>query len=470
MIRSRHALSFSVVMLTVAFIAAVMILYMNYLVPVWGYQGFYEFSPSKSSASLGCAVMYILGFAFAYPPVINRYSRFVVWILFFYLYVPSSVIVSMQGIPDDGGIMLVTCLAISFWIISFLPEIFVRSKSSNYRPATNLASQLGPNETNNHIIRSKYYVPVIVFSSLFFIVIFIYYFQIVNFVSLLDVYGQREIAADYAPNRSIMAYALQWEFRLISPFLIAIGLIFRKKLPIIIGIAGFLLCFSIIGSKSTIFVFLLMLFLYRFVLSNNYFSAFQVGVFLFVCLSIPLFVVLIAGNEINPLVDLTLSQILKRAFAVGGMTLGHYFDFFSHNPNTYFSHLGPVSWFINYPYGNFSVGQVLGNFQAGTYNYNMSANFWAIDGIASAGYVGIIVVGVVLGIILTMFNRWSKPKHFVLLCLSSLNCVWMLADSSLFPVLISGGWPFHFLLVYWYYSGICSSNTIYSNKVSVCTK
>jgi hypothetical protein len=84
----------------------------------------------------------------------------------------------------------------------------------------------------------------------------------------------------------------------------------------------------------------------------------------------------------------------------------------------------------------------------------MSAGFWSTDGIASAGYVGVVAIGIVLGLILTFFNFLSPDSSLRLLCLSSLSCVWMLADTSVFRVLLSGAWPLHFVLVHLFTKGL----------------
>lgn len=445
---SKHKLR--LVALTIGFIATVILYYINYLVPTWGYQGFNEFDIGKSLVSLTMSIVYTLLFPLVYPSEIKYYSRFVVWILFYFLYLPSLIIVSMSAIPADGGFALVSCLTISFWLIAVIPELTKFRLPNAYRFPAHQKSLLHSDLNNNVRYKSPYDTHVVVVSSAFIFSVFIYNYEILGFFNISDIYLQREIASDFTANRTIFAYAEQWTNRLISPFLLAIGLIYRNRAATIVALLGFFLTFLISGSKYSLFSPLLMVFIYRYVVARGEFSGLQIGVFFGAALAIPFFVVQYYGQDVTSFSGLVLSQILKRAFASGGMTLGNYYDFFATSPYTYYSHIGPVRWIAEYPYGNYSIGQVVGHFQAGTYSYNMSANFWATDGIAAAGYIGILIIGGVLGSILAVFNQFVKPKHLVLVCLSSVGCIQMLADTSVFRVLLSGGWPLHFLLVYLY--------------------
>jgi hypothetical protein len=213
------------------------------------------------------------------------------------------------------------------------------------------------------------------------------------------------------------------------------------------------------GSKFILFLIPLMYGMHYFFLRRQRLMATDLALLLSSILIAVLLLIEIYGEEVEGIVGLVLSQVAKRAVAVNGLTLGNYYDFFINdgNPFTMYSHLGPVSWLIDYPYGELSIGQVVGYFQAGDPSYDMSAGFWSTDGIAAAGHSGVVAIGIFLGALLAVFNIWARNIDLRLLCLSSLGCVWMLADTSVFRVVVSGAWPLHFLLVSLYTHGGWSS-------------
>lgn len=445
------------VIITFVYILVNIYNYCYYLTPVWGYQGFPEVDVHRSLGPLISAIAICITFSVIYPKTISVYSRFVVWFLFYFVFVPSIIIVSMQGYPKDGGYLLITCLTISLFFISYIPELCIKKgNAKNLNPLVKSISTLNKHiskGSNTYIkVRYEFTIGAILMFIVLIVLLFLFYSKIITIVDIRDVYGQREIVSEFTPNRTLEAYALQWLLRDISPFMIAVGIMFKQRVFLMLGIVGMGIGFFITGSKFIVFTIPLMYAVYFFVLNKEQVSAEDIVRLFCGTMIIMLIIIGVYGEDVESLVGLVTSQIVKRAFSINGMTLGNYYDFFINNshPFTFYSHLGPVGWFIDYPYGEFSIGQVVGHYQAGVFTYDMSAGFWSTDGIAAAGYVGILFVGIILGIILLIFNYWSRNSNLRLLCLSSLGCIWMLADTSLFRVLLSGGWPLHFLLVYFY--------------------
>jgi hypothetical protein len=427
--------------------------YYYYLTPVWGYQGFPEFNSDRSLGPLILASLSCLTFSAIYPRAIVFYSRFVVWFLFFFVFVPSVIIVAMQGFPVDAGYFLIVCLTVSLYLIAFIPESLANAKWKHvayYRKKISICHNALPPRTSGS--RSTFELILIFVFLLISVPLLAFYANVISFVELTNVYDQRDVVSEYSPNKSIAAYGLQWLIRVIAPLMIAIGIMYKRRLILYLGFSGLLIGFFVTGSKFIVFLIPLMYVIHYYVLRKDEIVAEDIGKILAGIMVAMLILIEIYGEEVEGLVGLILSQVVKRAFSINGMTLGNYYDFFVNNPNpfTLYSHLGPVGWLIDYPYGDLGIGQVVGYFQVGLYTYDMSAGFWSTDGIAAAGYFGIVIIGIILGFILTIFNRWSAKSNLRLLCLSSLGCVWMLADTSVFRVLLSGGWPLHLLMVYLY--------------------
>lgn len=283
-------------------------------------------------------------------------------------------------------------------------------------------------------------------------------------VSITDVYEQRDIVSEFAENSSLQAYLLQWMVRLMAPFMLAIGVIFRRPLFSVLGLGGMAIGYFATGSKFIVFVVPLIYGMHYFVLKKPRVRAEDIAKFFLITLLSALLCIALYGEDAQTLIGTILSQIVKRAFSINGMTLGVYYDFFVNHPNpfTYYSHLGLLRNFIDYPYGEFGIGQMVGFFQVQKYSYDATAGFWSTDGIAAMGLFGVIAIGVVLGSILTVFNFLVSDKNIRLLCLSSLGCVWMLADTSVFRVLLTGAWPVHLLLVHLYVANL----RMHSQKIS----
>lgn len=450
------------IIITIIYIFINIYNYYFYLTPVWGYQGFPEFDVQRSLGPLLLASTFCIIFSTIYPRTISLYSRFAVWFLFFFVFVPSIIIVSMQGVPADAGYFLIVCLTASLYFIAFIPEIVANTKQRNaiYQQTT-FAKLYNKYAVGKGILKSRFEMGITLLFILISTVLIAYYASIITIVDITNVYDQRDIVSDYSPNKSLAAYALQWLIRVISPLMIAIGIMFKRRILLYFGFTGLLIGFFVTGSKFIVFLIPLMYGVHYFVLRKEKIVAEDIGKLLAGIMIVMLLLIKIYGEEVEGLVGLILSQVVKRAFSINGMTLGNYYDFFINNSNpfTSYSHLGPVGWFIDYPYGDLGIGQVVGHFQTGLYTYDMSAGFWSTDGIAAAGYAGIVFIGIILGIILAIFNIWSRNANFRLLCLSSLGCIWMLADTSVFRVLLSGGWPLHFLLVYLYWRGLRVKST-----------
>ncbi len=427
--------------------------YYYYLTPVWGYQGFPEFNSDRSLGPLILASLCCIMFSATYPRAIVFYSRFVVWFLFFFVFVPSVIIVAMQGFPSDAGYFLIACLTVSLYLIAFIPESLANAKWKHVTYRHELILALNNRLTSGiRYLNSKFEINLILIFLFISAFLFIFYASVITIVEITNVYDQRDIVSEYSPNRTLPAYILQWLIRVISPLMVAIGMMYKQRHILYFGFLGFLMGFFITGSKFIVFLIPLMYAVHYFVLKKEKILAEDIGKLFAIIIIAVLLLIEIYGQEVEELVGLVLSQVVKRAFSINGMTLGNYYDFFvnNQNPFTFYSHLGPVSWFIDYPYEKFSIGQIVGHFQAGFYTYDMSGGFWSTDGIAAAGYFGVVLIGVILGIALAIFNSWSRKTNLRLLCLSSLGCIWMLADTSFFRVLLSGGWPLHFLLVYLY--------------------
>jgi hypothetical protein len=134
------------------------------------------------------------------------------------------------------------------------------------------------------------------------------------------------------------------------------------------------------------------------------------------------------------------SILLVRVLGTGGWTMATYYDYFSSNGFTYYTHIGPINALTDaYPYGQYSLGQLIGLKYSGSVEANFNANFWASDAFAAMGVAGVPLVTAVLSAVFYFINRLASgyPTRFVVLWLSGF---WLaLLNVPLSTALVSGG-------------------------------
>lgn len=119
---SQMLLKWRLLSIALVYTAGLIYRYVGYLNPIQGDLHYPAFDPYKSLAALTLSIVAIAGFAITLPTKITRYSHFVVWYLFYFLFAPSVLYVSLQGKELDGGTSLVLHLILSFTFIAFIPN------------------------------------------------------------------------------------------------------------------------------------------------------------------------------------------------------------------------------------------------------------------------------------------------------------------------------------------------------------
>jgi len=137
-----------------------------------------------------------------------------------------------------------------------------------------------------------------------------------------------------------------------------------------------------------------------------------------------------------------------RSYGMGGALTGVYGEYFSTHPYTYYSHVNVVGLFIPYPY-KLSVGEEVGFDLMGRW-LNANANFWATDGIAAAGYAGVVLIGVIVGAFLVFCNGTMKSEIRRLAFISFIPFIMSVSNSSFFTSLFTGGGGVLLVLLYFW--------------------
>ena len=266
-----------------------------------------------------------------------------------------------------------------------------------------------------------------------------------KFVSFSDVYIQRfanfEIGTDV-----FTAYISTWLSSLIIPICLLYGIISKKVIYYILGVGSCVILYMATASKGTILMPLILLGLYhlfiRFGMKNIY------PAIIISLTSIMMLLMYFTSGPESPIFIVT-SIFIWRVVGTCGQLNFTYYDFFSHHPKIYYTHVGPYNAIVNsYPYGDLPISRVVGQYYW-TQDMNANANFWATDGLASMGLPGVVIISIVFTALLIVLNMITRNYNKMFLILLFIPFLGTLLNTSLFQSMWSGGGLFIMLLLYY---------------------
>jgi hypothetical protein len=386
--------------------------YVAYIYPVWEYAHYGYFAPSADALLF----TYLL---IAAPVVWYRASAapaaYGAALIFALCYVPAQLILLFTWERPGGELALVQSSVAASMAIVLRTSGFGGGRSAPLRSERRIVPILG------------------VLTLISVLVLVLTYRENMRLVSFDDIYDLRYEASDIKPG-ALVEYLISWLSYCFLPFYFTRGILRRNLADIGFGLLGSVLLYAATGAKTAILMPAIIYglnllfgsgkdFLFRLV------TVLTVTTFLFVQL-LPDEGALIYMKSI----------LLVRVLAVGGWTMAVYYDYFSNNGFTYYTHIGPVNALTSaYPYGEYSLGQLIGLQYSGTALANFNANFWASDGFAALGLLGVPVVTGALCAVFFAINRVARgySPRFVVLWLSGF---WLaLLNVPLSVALLSGG-------------------------------
>jgi hypothetical protein len=261
-----------------------------------------------------------------------------------------------------------------------------------------------------------------------------YYGAQMRFVDLEDIYELRFETGQY--NYGAFAnYSIAWLLYVCLPFYYAVAVLQRRPFALGIGIVGSLLLYAAMGYKSALFMGIAVVGIHVLYSWGDEFL-FRLVVLLLAIVAVLAFLPYTEYGIIRWLRGL----VFVRVLGMGGWTINAYYEFFSTNGFTYFTHVTVVNAITGaYPYGNLGLGQVIGLHNFGSEYANFNASFWASDGLAALGIIGIPIVTVAICGVWFMINRSVQEfsRKFAVLWLCGF---WQgLLNTPLTVALLSGG-------------------------------
>lgn len=402
--------------------------YVNYVVLDWSYWGF-SYRPLEAREYLLVASLVTFGAAIM-PTMVTRASSIVLLLIYQMVYIPAIMVtlsLDTDRIEKYGAALASLALAFAAACIAARRPL----KTDPTREWISGSSVLGLN-LFGWLICS--------------ITLMLSYWSIISFANLDDVYQQRALGAATGPLIGYMQTYLQNVF---SPALIAIGLVRKRPWLVILGFVGCLLVYGITAQRTA--------FLLPFAIMGTYWLLRRKSP-LFHTTAVP--TVVVAGTMFlsayfykkSGVAALICLYLTGRTIAVPGLTFSQYYDVFGPNDLTWWSHIKGFSSLISAP-ASFSgdplwpqLGLLIGAHVYKNPAVNVNANLYSSDGLAAAGSLGVVVVGLAFAIWLRLLDRASVGWDRTFVILAVLPVGLALTNAPFATVLLSFGGLFWLIL------------------------
>jgi len=400
--------------------------YITYINPSFEYAHYLYFRPSLTSLLL--TYLLLAAPIIAYQARASRLapSAYGAALIFSICYVPAQLILLFNWQRSNGELVLVqVSIAASMAILLRASVLGVSSaKVAPFRAYRRLSVTIG------------------VLTLVSVVVFILNYHQHMRLVSFEDVYDLRSESAQINKG-AFVNYLTTWLSYTFLPFYFARGVLRKNFMDISLALLVNVLIYAATGSKAAILMGFIIYALHLLFGSGRNFL---------LRLLTTLSVVVVLTVSLLPddgLLRWVKSIFLVRVLGTSGWTMSTYYDYFTTNGFTFYTHIGPINALTDaYPYGEYSLGQVIGLHYSGSAEANFNANFWASDAFAALGIAGVPVVTVVLCVVFFLINRSSKgySTQFVVLWLSGF---WLaLLNLPLSVALLSGGGLLTMLLLW----------------------
>lgn len=402
-------------------------IYVNFLT-AFSYMGF---TYSQDSAwYMPVAPVVVFASSCFLPTVVTKLSHWMLWLLFWVLYAPIEILVPLQQIPAIAKWSFLGCLFVSFYLTVQCSRIrwpLLRLSLVDWR--------LG---------QLAFWALYLLLWSIV-LSVFGGHLQLVGFE---DVYKLRNENSELLQT-GIVGYALANLAWAINPFLIAQGLIEKKKAVLAVGVVGQIVLYATLGHKGVLLSTVVVFGAYYAFLRRPVISAATISRVLVVLCAIPIIPYLAGFANDQSTIGAALTQLMAllymRTLGMVAAATGVYIDFFQTHPYTYYSHVNIVSAFVHYPYQE-SLGEAIGFDLTGD-ELDANASFYATDGYAALGPYGVVLIGPIMGLFLSFANALCE-RSFRLACVAFVPFVMIVANTSLFTSLLTGGGLMLLLLTY----------------------
>lgn len=400
-----------------------------YLNEIWEYFGFTFAAQEPVDALSKYLLVGIV--ALVLPKNFKSPGSIIVFLLFIIVYVPAVIMtIGVSTYDFEKHFPLLISLCFVFFVLC----VVVRGASSSvpcigYQP-------------NNFLF---YFI-----SALWFVccTVLVYnYRNIMQFAGLDEVYEQRAAGAS---TSAVIGYIQVYFSNVLSPALVAIGLVWRRWLIVAMGTFGCFIMYLIDAQRTVFLIPFVMMAIYfcwnrasGFFLSSTTALTFLSGI-VFICTAL---------YPVNSFFYSLSTYLIFRTIAIPGLSFSQYFDLFNYYGLTYWSHVKFIDFFVRAP-DSFAqdplwprLGYIIGDRVYNNATNNVNANLFSGDGAAAAGAAGVICIGLFFAIWLFYLERISRfwDKRFIVLIFVPVAL--SLSNGHFFTVMLSFGGLFWSLVL-----------------------
>jgi hypothetical protein len=400
-------------------------LYISYLTVEFQYAAFYYFPPTFFELAVAYALAVVPVIGYRSSGAISSYGAEIIYAI---CYVPAPLIILFNWQGGEAGIFLVLfSLGLSMWCIL---------RAAAWGDDASIVTVV-PGRSQH--LEGAGTILVYGLTLVGLLALIVSYGQYMQFVGLEEIYDQRFVANQTSKGLLSDYFSVLLPSAFL-PFFYARALVRRSLVDLSLGLVLSVLIYMAVGSKAAVLMGPAVLLLYL-VYGNGTVDGngthFLARLLALICVA--LFLTLFISAD-DYFLSFFKSLLLVRTIAVGGWTMSAYYEFFSNNSFTYYTHIGPIGALTAaYPYGSLPIGRVVGLHYIGTEEVNINANFWASDGFAALGVGGIPIATIALCGVFFWLNKLSRAfdKRFLVLWLCGFWQV--LLNAPLTTSLLSGG-------------------------------
>lgn len=282
-------------------------------------------------------------------------------------------------------------------------------------------------------IITKHIPPVVKLAVAIFTVVSLGIFVVENqshmkLVGFADVYDLRFASRD--ASSSLAGYLSMWLLGVSVPFYLSLFVQRKHWLPLFVSVIISIVLYMGNGAKSALLMPI---------------QAFVVGLLVakgrnstqFLGASLGLVMWILYALDVEWL-NIFKSLVIMRLLSTGGWTLTTYYEYFSLHGWTFYTHVGPIGSLFGKVYLT-ELGQLIGIDYFSSDEANFNANFWATDGVAACGILGVILVSFLLAYVLWVISKLSRglDQRATAVMLSGF---WLsILNGSFFTSMLSGG-------------------------------
>lgn len=396
----------------------------------WAYYGFTYLLRDQSFAYLACFVAAFPALLLAARP--NTIAQVAGWILYILVFLPCMLVPLMQ---QSQGSFHALILFAAVFVGAILFMLIARGPVKRIQPPT--------------VPPQFFWLCFLTLWALMMGISLYGFRDQLHFAGASDIYDQRFSVTSIATN-PVIRYSLMFCANAFNPFLIAYGLHKRRWGWTLLGVIAQILLFMTIAFRATLLSPIFIAGIYFLFDRRNQFKD-KLFLILLVVVVISMMPLMQFYDPKAGLLGNFLSLIYLRILMISGMTFGVYDNFFSMYPVTYFSNSAFLGHLIHYPYGDLSVGQVVGLFLVPSNSRDimqLNANFIATDGIASIGIIGVPIMCAALAAILRVLSKFIPPHRTGLAAAAMSTFFINLSNVSMLTSLLTGGGIFLTAMVF----------------------